>query len=120
VGNGSIREKPEDNSQCREFLRSYKDFPAVCVTAVVVTNTDTRETYEGVDVATQHFFEIPETAMEELIKQGDVLSCAGGFAIEHMSPFLKKLEGEQETVTGLPKTLTKRLLDEAEKHRQSH
>ncbi len=39
--NGKIREKPNDENECREFLRGYKDHPAECVGSVVVHNTKT-------------------------------------------------------------------------------
>lgn len=35
----------------------------------------------GVAKAVQHFKPLPEEAMDALIRQGDVLWCAGGFAI---------------------------------------
>ena len=35
---GVIREKPESSEQCREFLQSYVDTPAMTVGAVVVTH----------------------------------------------------------------------------------
>jgi len=106
--NGQIREKPQNAEECKLFLRSYEHFPAVCVTAVVVTNTSNGKRVEGLDVAKQHFHPIPEDFMDKLIQQGDVMCCCGGFTIEHMEPYLKQLEGEVETVTGLPKTLTKK------------
>ena len=65
------------------------------------------------DIATQYFHHIPEEVIDSLIEQGDVLHCAGGFAIEKMEKYLGKLEGERESIIGLPKTLTNRLLKEA-------
>jgi len=97
------------------FLRTYKDFPAECVTAVVVTDTQTKKRVEGVDVAIQHFHPIPEDFIDKLIAQGDVMYCSGGFTVEHMEPYLKKLEGEQSCVTGLPVTLTKKLIEQIQK-----
>jgi len=38
---GTIREKPTSQEQCREFLKSYADEPAVTVSSLVVTNTAT-------------------------------------------------------------------------------
>jgi len=113
ICNGELREKPIDEEQCRQFLRSYKDYPAECIAAVVVTNTLTRESFEGVELALVHFLEIPEETINDLIKQGDILNCSGGFVVEHMNAFLKKLDGEMETVKGLPASLTKKLLESA-------
>jgi septum formation protein len=52
--------------------------------------------------------------MDELIKQGDVLKCAGGFTMEHMPQYLDKREGEMETIMGMPNLMTKRLLQEVQ------
>lgn len=113
VCNGKIREKPESAAECRDFLRSYEHFPAECVASVVVTNTLTGHRWEGVDRAVQHFLPLPDDKIDELIAQGDVLKCAGGFTIEHMEGFLGERQGEMETITGLPKTLTQSLLTQA-------
>ena len=66
----------------------------------------------GTDIAKQYFHSIPEEFMDELIKQGDVLKCAGGFTIEHMPQYLDKREGEMETIMGMPNAMTKKLLEE--------
>ncbi|EGG23404.1 maf family protein [Cavenderia fasciculata] len=115
VHNGVIREKPVTADECREYLRSYEHSPAVCVVSVVVVNTLTGKRVEGTDIATQHFNKIPEHAIEALIAQGDVMHCAGGFTVEHMEEYTNRLEGEIECVTGLPKTLTVKLLEEAKR-----
>jgi len=64
-----------------------------------------------VAIAKQHFKEIPEWKIEELIATGDVLYCSGGFAIEQMEGFLGELEGERETIIGMPVAVTKELLE---------
>lgn len=61
-------------------------------------------------IAKQHFKEIPEWKIEELIAQGDVLYCSGGFVIEQMDDFLGELEGERETIIGMPVVVTKELI----------
>jgi len=111
---GQIREKPESVEQCREFLRSYSLAPAEAICGVVVTNTLTGKRVKGVDVAKVTFSAIPETVIDELIAQGDIMECAGGFALELLEKYLLKREGERETVIGLPKTLTKRLIEQAQ------
>lgn len=79
----------------------------------------------GFDVAVQHFRGIPDSQIEELIAQGlllflgfdisregDVLTCAGGFVIEDMGDSVGEREGEQSTIMGMPKTLTLKLIEE--------
>jgi septum formation protein len=67
---GEIREKPETIEQAKQFLRSYRLKPAVCVASVVVTNTLTGKQTEGVDWASQYFKpnEMTESLFDELIK----------------------------------------------------
>jgi len=112
--NGEIREKPRDAEECRNYLRSYAQYPAQCVNGVVVTNVRTGRQVQGTDIATQYFRPLSEEAIEELIRKGDVLHCAGGFTVECMEPYLLRCEGETEAVIGLPKSLTLRLLKEAQ------
>eukprot|EP01121_Diplochlamys_sp_Union-15-3_P009244 TRINITY_DN2512_c0_g1_i2.p1 TRINITY_DN2512_c0_g1~~TRINITY_DN2512_c0_g1_i2.p1 ORF type:complete len:190 (-),score=26.87 TRINITY_DN2512_c0_g1_i2:34-603(-) len=114
VCNGQIREKPLTKVQCEEYLLSYSKYPAEAVDAVVVVNTKTGKRAEGVARAKQYFKEIPQHKISEFIEQGDIMFCAGGFAIERMQEYLGEREGEESTVIGLPKTLTFKLLAEVE------
>ncbi|GAM21392.1 hypothetical protein SAMD00019534_045670, partial [Acytostelium subglobosum LB1] len=120
VHNNIIREKPDTISTitdtkdiCREYLRSYEFHPAECIASVVVVNTQTGKRVQGTDVASMYFKRIPEEVIERLIAQGDVMNCAGGFTAEHMEEYIDRCEGEFETVMGLPKTMTARLIEEA-------
>lgn len=112
---GTIREKPRDEDECRRFLRSYADHPAVTVTAVLVTNTKTGFHAEGVDIAKQNFHPISEHVISELIAKGDVLHSAGGFTVEDplLAPYLGAREGTEDSIMGLPIALLSALLNTA-------
>ncbi len=71
------------------------------VTALVVTNTTTGTEVEDVDVAQQHFAELPDSVIDALIQKGDVLRSAGGFTVEDplMAPYLRKRVGTMESST---------------------
>ena len=115
VCEGKIREKPENEQQCREFLRSYSSGAAAeCVNGVVVTNTKTREQFSGVARAQQFFKTITDDDATRLIAQGDCMWCCGGFVIEEMAALLDRREGEEECIRGMPKTLTLELLTKAQ------
>ncbi|XP_049850783.1 7-methyl-GTP pyrophosphatase-like isoform X2 [Schistocerca gregaria] len=114
VYNGEVREKPIDSLEARKFLESYRDHPVQVVVSLVVTNTKTGKTFEGVAMATQKFKYLPDSFIDYLLEQGDVFNACGGFVIEHMQEYIDKLEGEMETVQGLPKTLTLELLSKAQ------
>ncbi len=65
-----IREKPVDESACRAYLHSYETAPARTCSAIVVTNTKTRERHSGVDFASQAFAHIPDDVVASVIAQG--------------------------------------------------
>ncbi|KAI9144653.1 inosine triphosphate pyrophosphatase-like protein [Paraphysoderma sedebokerense] len=115
VYDGRIREKPETEEECKKYLRSYAIHPAETVSAVVVTNTGTGKQCLGVDRAKQHFKDIPEQVMSELISKGDVMHCCGGFMIDDpiLYPYLGRREGDEDSIIGMPLKLTRRLLEEA-------
>jgi len=112
VCNDEIREKPENEEQAREYLRSYAEHPTETITAVCVINTKTGERADGVDIAKIHFAPIPEDVIEKLIESGEIFTCAGGFSLEiaTLENLLKKLDGERESVIGMPKSLTEKLI----------
>ncbi len=114
VCNGEVREKPESEEQAREYLKSYAKYPIETVTAVFAINTKTGKRAEGVDVVSLHFAPIPEDVIEKLISSGDIFTCAGGFSLEIavLENLLGQIDGERESVIGMPKTLTERLIKE--------
>jgi len=114
VWEGEIREKPENEKEVKEFLEGYNAYPAETVTAVVVTNTATGKQAEGVDIAKVHFLSFSEKDINEIIKEGGVFHLAGGFNVdgEIWKVHIKKIEGTRDSVIGLPKDLTERLIHE--------
>ncbi|PIT88071.1 MAG: hypothetical protein COU29_03595 [Candidatus Magasanikbacteria bacterium CG10_big_fil_rev_8_21_14_0_10_36_32] len=112
-----LREKPENEAQAREYLSRAVEYPLETVTAVVITNTVTGKQEEGIDVAKVYFLDIPEETIEKLIKEGHIFHQAGGFSIDDplVRDFVKQIEGEPESIIGLPKKLTERLIGEVKK-----
>ena len=109
-----IREKPTTPDEARQFLRSYRTTPAVTVSAINVINMETGKTATGVDRVKVHLKFLSDDIIEAIIAEGTIFHCAGGFAIEHplMEPLVEKIDGERESVMGMPVTLTRRLLRE--------
>lgn len=114
VCNGELREKPETEEEARRFLESYAMYPAQTNTAVVVTNTVTGKRAEGVDIAKAYFKPIPEAVIDKLIEEGKVMHAAGGYIIEDplCKPYVERIEGERDSITGLPLKLTEKLMEE--------
>lgn len=114
ICNGELREKPESKEQAYEYLMSYSKYPAQTNTAVVVVNTKTGKKTEGLSIAKVFFNKIPEEIISKLIGEGNILHAAGGFIVENplLSEYVKRIDGEVSRVTGLPLTLTKKLIQE--------
>lgn len=114
VCNGEIREKPENDEQAREFLRSYNKYPVESVTAVVIVNTTNKKRAEGAEFSKVYFNHLTEEKIDELVNSGCVFTCAGGYCISDpaFDGCIAKVEGEVENVVGLPKELTKRLIQD--------
>lgn len=117
VCSGEIREKPVDEKQAREFLQNYNKYPVETVTAVVVINTANQKKAEGIDVAKVFFKPLSENKIDEIINDGCVFTCAGGFCINDpvFKDCIERVEGEVDSVAGLPPTLTEKLINEVKK-----
>lgn len=131
VCHGHIREKPESIQQCRQFLQSYSVNPLQTVTAVVVSIVDhplpdwkpgqdlpESRRVDGVDIATQHFRDIPDSVVDQLIAKGEVMHCAGGIAVEDplLEPYLLHRDGSLNSIMGLPVDQLRNLLHKANIH----
>jgi len=109
---GTLLEKPRDENEAREFLTKYAKHSAKTITAVVATNTENGKRAEGVDIAEVFFLPIPKNVIEQYIKEGDALSQSGGFSTDHpmLEKYVARIDGEPESVIGLPVVLTKKLI----------
>ena len=119
VCNGKLREKPESEEEARKFLREYSAGVAPeGVTAIVIFNTATGVYYEGVAKAQVFWNPFSESVIENIIKIGDPLGRAGGFGVQHpiLRPYVKKIEGNEESIVGMPIHLLKELLTKAGYH----
>lgn len=113
VCNGKLLEKPEDEQEARVFFELYNHHPAESINAVVVTNTRTGKQAEAVDVVPIYFKQIPDNVIDQMIEKGDVFDSSGALIIEDplFEKYIERIEGEYESVSGLPITLTKKLLE---------
>lgn len=112
VCNRIIREKPRDKGEARRFLESYRTMPAECVTAVYALNTATMKDALAVDHATVWFKDLTDQAIESIIDEEIIFSCAGGFAVGHptFDPYVERIKGTIDSVMGLPKAITANLI----------
>jgi len=103
VCNGEIREKPVDEAQAREYLASYSQgHGARCVSGMVVHNTRTGRRVTGVDIASVFYRPFPDSKIDEMVKNPEIMDAAGAFIIEDLEDYQDRLEGTMESVEGLP------------------
>ncbi|KAE8100243.1 hypothetical protein FH972_018160 [Carpinus fangiana] len=110
-----VREKPSSKEEAQQFLKDYSGGHAATVGSVLVTNLKTGFRKGEWDRVEIYFHEIPDEIIEKLIEEGSVLNVAGGLIIEHplILPFVKQVVGTTDSVMGLPKDLTEKLIREA-------
>ncbi|GAB4839418.1 hypothetical protein Ancab_028941 [Ancistrocladus abbreviatus] len=115
VYEGLIREKPSSKEEARKFIEDYSGSSAATVSSVLVTNLKTgfrKGEWDRVEIL---FHEIPDETINKLLEEDIVLNVAGGLIIEHplILPFVKDVVGAMDSVMGLPKAVTERLIREA-------
>ena len=117
VCEGQLIEKPVSEKEARQFLKWYSDGKAPEVAcALVVHNTETNKRYEGVDITKVYFKPFTEEMIEDFVREGEPLTRAGGFGIQHpiMKPFIDKIKGTEESIVGMPLHLLEKLLKDIE------
>jgi len=115
VWQGEIKEKPENEKEAREFLEGYNLYPVETVTSVVVTNLVTGKRAEQVDITKIYFNNsFSSKVIDDLIKEGLLFNYAGGFTIcgEKWEKHIKEIQGTRDSSLGLPKEITKKLIQE--------
>lgn len=114
VCDGKLHEKPKDENEAREFLEKYSEgnIPET-VSALVVTNTENGKQAEGIDVAKVYFAQLPESTIDDFVKNGDPFTKSAGFAVESpiLKPYIKRVEGDIDSVMGMPMNLLKSLIE---------
>jgi len=115
VHDGVIREKPSTPEEARKFIKGYSESHAATIGSVLVTNVKTGARREGWDKAEVYFHKIPDEVVESLIEEGNVFYVAGGLLVEHplTSPLVEAIVGTIDSVMGLPKALTEKLIKES-------
>lgn len=115
VHEGKVREKPSSKEEARQFIKGYSNGTAGTVSSVLVTNLKTGFRIGEWEKAEIHFHAIPDQVIGSLIEEDMVLNVAGALISEHplLQPYVKQLVGTTESMMGLPKALTERLIREA-------
>ncbi|KAL6995688.1 hypothetical protein U1Q18_005822 [Sarracenia purpurea var. burkii] len=112
VYEGKIREKPSSKEEAQQFIKGYSGGHAATVSSVLVMNLKTGLRKGEWDKVEIYFHDIPDQVVDNLVEEGLVLNVAGGLIIEHplILPYVKQVVGTTDSVMGLPKALTERLI----------
>lgn len=110
--NGRIFEKPSSDEEAKEYLMMCAKYSAETIGSIVVVNTKTGARVQGTDICKIWFKEFPEDVIDKYVASKDPFLHAGGFDYEHplLFPYLDRIEGEPESVIGLPMKLTDELI----------
>ncbi|XP_022985342.1 maf-like protein DDB_G0281937 [Cucurbita maxima] len=115
VYEGTIREKPSNKDEARKFIKGYSGSHASVVGSILITNLKTGTRKGGWEEAEVYFYDIPEEIIDSLIEEDVTFKVAGGLMLEHPLtwPLVEAVVGSTDTVMGLPKALTEKLMNDA-------
>ncbi len=101
VCDGEILLKPENKEQAMDYLRKLSGRSHEVITAVSVKLGNSEISFHEQTEVT--FFDLPENWIEAYTNTDDPYDKAGAYGIQTLSGlFVKKIDGDYNTVVGLP------------------
>lgn len=115
---GVVREKPENETEAREFLRSYSKSYISTFTGYVMFDCVSEKEFSLIEPTQTHFKEFDDDVITGWLKIGDCQLACGGFAVGNMMEHVDHIDGGKLAVEGLtPETFLK-LLGTVEEERK--
>lgn len=108
---GQIREKPENDEENINWLKSYSNNYLTAINGVCVRNNKTGQQVAENNVAKIYFNEINDEMIKTLLEDGGCRFCCGGFKIELMREAIKMIDKHEDSILGLPHQLIKILIN---------
>ncbi|XAR73268.1 hypothetical protein NMG60_11007181 [Bertholletia excelsa] len=101
--------------EARQFIKGYSGGHDAVVGSILVTNLQTGTGKGGWDRAEVYLYDIPYEVIDNVVEEGIMLNVSGGLMLEHplTLPFVDTVAGTADSVMGLPKDLTEKLIQEA-------
>ena len=101
--NNNILEKPESIDEAYKFFKSYSNNHIKLINGIVLTHYPTNRQITNIDISTIYFNNITEENINDLIKNTNIFTSAGGIIIEdeNMSKLIKNIEGSISSIMGL-------------------
>ena len=104
--------KPENENEAKAMLTSLSGNAHNVHTGVAVHYKG--KVFSGVATTAVYFRTMTDAEIDEYVKSGDPMDKAGAYGIQSGGgKFVKKINGDYDTVVGLSVALTKKLIDEA-------
>jgi septum formation protein len=103
ICDGQLREKPVNELEARDFLKSYaQGKPAECLSGVVVHNMATGQRDKRLDRVTAIFTHFPDIIVDNLIKDGVIFHSSGSFTVgdRELGKYVEKLDGSLAAIEG--------------------
>ncbi|MBQ5999733.1 MAG: septum formation protein Maf [Treponema sp.] len=95
--------KPEDQDQAKEFLKELSGSTHTVMTSIILYNGRTKTTSARTAKTLVTLAEMTDEEIQWYLDTGEWHGAAGGYRIQSLaSCFIKKIEGSQSCVTGLP------------------
>ena len=110
---GEFLNKPGDEAEAKAILEKLSGKPHMVYTGVSVVCSECGHNHTDYDSTKVQFNVLTEDAILQYIQTGEPMDKAGAYGIQGMGSFLvRNIDGELDTVIGLPTKLLRRLLEE--------
>ncbi len=111
VWHGEVFGKPRDRAQARWMLERLSDDHHEVVTAVAVVKAETGHAIAASDRTSLFLRPLAATEIEAYLDTGEPMDKAGAYALQGgAAAWVTRIEGDRETVIGLPTRLVRELL----------
>ncbi len=105
--------KPADRSECELYMRQLSGQRHIVITAVCLWDLDSGRVVCDYAQSFVTFRQIHEREIHDYALSGEGLDKAGGYGIQGLAAaFVSTVEGEMDTIVGLPVVLVERMLKE--------
>ncbi len=101
--NGQLYGKPASKAEATEMIRSFQGHEHEVITGVALYNDNLHDITTRRSVSRLTFAPMSEEEIEWYVNTGEWHGAAGGYRIQGMaSCFIKKIEGSESSIMGLP------------------
>ncbi|EEA08434.1 maf-like protein, putative [Cryptosporidium muris RN66] len=111
---GEIRNKPVDNEEKRQFLKSYSNSYVDVVSGIAIYNNVSNSIIDTVVTSRVYFKIIPQYVIENAVLYSKIIgNTCGGFAIDCpiLEDYVDHIEGDHDNIMGISSIETKRLIE---------